>query len=89
MATKAVNFKTDERRIDDMKAIAAVFNLTMTDMFNEAMDAYLSKLKADPFYRLSVGIPEASEEESAEILGALDAMTDDDLEITTVRHLAV
>lgn len=52
MALKAINIKMDEKRIIDIKSVASVFQMTMTDVFNEALDEYLGKMKRDPYYRL-------------------------------------
>lgn len=41
MATKAVNLKMEENRILDIKDVAAVFHMTITDVINEALDEYL------------------------------------------------
>ena len=46
MATKAMNFKTDEVRIADIKSVASVFRMTITDVVNEALDEYLAKTMA-------------------------------------------
>ena len=40
MATKAVNLKMEESRIADLKQVAAVFHMSMTDIINEALDVY-------------------------------------------------
>ena len=37
MATKALNFKLEESEIMDMKQVAAVFNMTVTDLIKEAI----------------------------------------------------
>lgn len=86
MGVKAMNFKMDEGEIRDMRQVAAVFNLTMTDIVREAVREYLEKMKKDPYYRLTVNVQEASEEESAEILDAIGELSDDDLMIETVKH---
>lgn len=89
MASKALNFKLDESVILDMKQVASVFNMTMTDVVKEAVLDYLKKMKQDPFYRLTTNVQEASEEESAEILAELEGLSDDDLTITTVKHFSL
>ena len=58
----------------------------MTDIVREAVREYLEKMKKDPYYRLTVNVQEASEEESAEILDAIGELSDDDLMIETVKH---
>ena len=89
MAAKAVNLKLDESRIMDIKHVASVFHMTMTDVINEALDAYIPKMKQDPFYRLTANVEEASNAESLEILSEIDDLSDEDLEITTVKHFTV
>ncbi len=89
MATKAINLKMDENRILDIKEVASVFHMTITDVINEALDAYLPAMKQDPFYRLSVNVKDASNSETAEILAEIDSLTDDDLKITTVEHFSI
>ena len=89
MSTRAINFKLDEERILDMKQVASVFHITMTDIVNEALDRYLSTMKRDPFYRLTANVRDASQKETEEVLSALDDMSDDDLEVTTVKHFSL
>lgn len=89
MASKAINLKLDEERIMDVKQVASVFHMTMTDVINEALDAYLPIMKADPFYRLTANVKDASQSENAEILSEINNLTDDDLEIATVKRFTV
>lgn len=89
MATKAMNFKMDEAEILDMKHVAGVFNMSVTDLIKNAIREYLAELKNDPFYRLSANVQDASEEESAEILEEIEGMTDDDLTITSTKRFSV
>ena len=89
MATKAMNFKMDEAEILDMKQVARVFNMSVTDLIKSAVKEYLSELKSDPFYRLTVNVQDASDEEAAEILTEIDGMTDDDLTITSTKRFSV
>ncbi len=89
MASKAINLKLDENRILDMKKVASAFHMTMTDLVNEALDAYLPTMKQDPFYKLTVNVENASKKESEEILSEIDSLSDEDLEITTVKHFMV
>ena len=89
MATRAVNLKLDENRVIDLKQVATVFHMTMTDVINEALDAYLPSMKQDPFYKLTANVEEASKEESEEILAEIDNLKDDDLEIATVEHITL
>ena len=85
MAAKAMNVKMEESTIRAVKKAASVYNLTITEIVKEALEEYLQKLQNDPFYRLTVNVEEASDDESAEILGELDALTDDDLTISSKR----
>ena len=85
MAVKAMNFKLDENRILDIKSVASVFNMTVTDVITEALSEYIQKMKQDPFYRLAVNVENASTEETEEILDEINSLTDDDLQISTVR----
>ncbi len=89
MATKAINLKLEENRVLDVKMVASVFHMTMTDVINEALDAYLPRMKQDPFYKLTVNVKEATEAESKEILSEIEGLSDEDLEISTVKHFSV
>ncbi len=89
MATKAMNIKMDEGRLLEVKDVAAVFHMTITDVINEALNEYLPKMKRDPFYRLTANVKEASADESAEILSEIEALTDDDLEISSIKKFTV
>ena len=87
MATKALNFKMDEADINDMKKVAGVFNISVTDLVKQAVKEYIEELKNDPFYRLTVNVEDASAEETEEILAEIDRMDDDDLSITSTRRV--
>ncbi len=89
MAIKAVNFRFDDSEIKDMKKVASVYRMTVTDIVKEAIREYMQKLKKDPFYRLTVNMEEADAEESREILGAIEALSDDDLSIASSRRFTV
>lgn len=89
MATKAMNFKMDEAEIMDMKQIAGVFNMSVTDLIKNAVREYITELKKDPFYRLTVNVQEASEEESENIMSEINEMTDDDLTIVSTKQFTV
>lgn len=54
-------------------------------MATKAMDEYLSKMKRDPFYRLTVNVEDADSDESDEILSELDSLSDDDLTISSKK----
>ncbi|MCR4720568.1 MAG: hypothetical protein K5655_02485 [Lachnospiraceae bacterium] len=89
MATRAINLKLDESRVIDVKRVASVFHMTMTDVINEALDAYLPTVKQDPFYRLTANVEEASKEESEEILEEIDSLSNEDLKIDSVEHVTL
>ena len=89
MAAKALNFKMDEAEIADIKHVAAVYHKSLTDVIKEGIREYVQKLKADPFYILTANVEEADAEETAEILGAIDSLTDDDLAISQTRRFTV
>ena len=89
MAAKAINFKMEEADILDMKNVASVFNMTVTDVIKEAVREYVSKMKKDPFYRLTANVREASAEESAELLSEIENLSDDDLTIASSKQFTV
>ena len=89
MATKALNFKMDEADILDMKKVASVFNMSITDLVKNAVKEYLAKLKSDPFYRLTANVEDVSAEESDEILAEIDNLSDDDLSIAAIKRFSV
>ncbi len=88
MALKALNFKMDEDELLDMKYVASVFNMTLTDFVKEAVSEYMVKLKEDIFYKLTANVQEASKEESDEILSSLDNLSDDDLRIVSTHRFS-
>ena len=53
MAKRAMNFKMEEADILEMKQVAGVFNMSVTDLIKNAVKEYLAELKSDPFYRLT------------------------------------
>ena len=89
MAVKAMNFKMEEEDILDMKQVAGVFNMSVTDLIKNAIKQYLDELKCDPFYRLTINVQEATEEESQEILDEIEGLKDNDLKITSVKRFTV
>ena len=89
MATRAMNFKMDEADILDMKQVASVFNMTVTDVVKEAVREYVGKMKKDPFYRLTANVQEASPEETAELLEVIESLSDDDLIISSSERVSV
>ena len=89
MATKAMNFKMDEADIIDMKHVASVFNMSVTDLIKNAVKQYLAELKSDPFYRLTANVQDASEEETSDILNEIEELTNDDLIISSTKRFTV
>ncbi len=89
MAVKAMNFKMDEADIRDMKMVAGVFNMSVTELIKNAVKQYISELKKDPFYRLTANVEDASPEETEEILNEIQNMTNDDLSIESVTHFTL
>ena len=88
MATKALNFRMDEKEMVDLKKVAAVFNISVTDLVKDAIKEHVTKLKKDPFYRLTANVENATEAETEEILKELENMSDDDLSIVSVKHVS-
>lgn len=89
MATKAINIKMDEDKLADVKKVASVFHMSITDVVTDALDEYLLKMMNDPFYRLTANVEDASNEETQEILDELGSLSDDDLTIESVRRFSV
>lgn len=89
MATRALNFKMDDADIIDMKHVAGVFNMSVTDLVKNAVREYVSELKRDPFYRLTANVEEASADETEEILAEIEDLSDDDLSIVSTKRFTV
>jgi hypothetical protein len=89
MATRAMNFKMDESDVLELKQVASVFSMTVTDVIKEAVREYVGKMKNDPFYRLTANVQEASPEETAETLAIIDSLSDDDLAISSTERVSV
>ncbi len=89
MKTKVMNFKMGEAEILDMKHVASVFNMTVTDLIKNAIKAYINELKNDPFYKLTANVQDASDEENEEIMNAIEQLTDDDLTIASTKRFTV
>ncbi len=89
MSVRAMNFKMDEAEIQEMKRVAGVYHMTVTDLIKNAVRSYISELKDDPFYRLTANVQEVSAEESEEILSAVSEMTDDDLTISSTTRFSL
>lgn len=89
MAIKAMNFKMEEADIQDMKQVAGVFHMSVTDLIRNAVKQYVTELKSDPFYRLTANVDTASEAESAEILAEIEGLSEDDLTISSTKAFTV
>ena len=89
MAVKALNFKMDEMEIADMKRVGEVYHMSLTQIVREALKEYIGKMKADPFYRLTANVMNADKEETAEILSAIENLSDEDLEIASVEQVHI
>ena len=89
MSVRAMNFKMDEAEIQEMKRVAGVYHMTVTNLIREVVRSYISELKDDPFYRLTANVQEVSAEESEEILSAVSEMTDDDLTISSTTRFSL
>ena len=89
MSAQVMNFKMDEADILDMKTVAGIYNMSVTDLIKNALKEYLGELKKDPFYKLTVNVQEASKEESEEILSAIGNLSDDDLTVVSRKHFTV
>lgn len=89
MARKALNFKMEETDIIDMKTVAGIYNMSVTDLIKNAVKEYLENLKRDPFYRLTANVQQASPDETEEILAKIENMTDDDLTIVSTKQFTV
>lgn len=89
MAVKVMNFRMDEIEINDMKHVASVYHMTITDLIKDAICEYLNKMKSDPFYRLTACVEDADEEETAEILDAINSLNDEDMSISSSKRFTV
>ena len=87
MAAKALNLRIDEAEILEMKTAASVMHTTVTDIIKTAVREYLAEIKKDPLYILTANIPEADEEESAEILSEIGKLTPEDLETAATHRI--
>ena len=89
MAVKSMNFKMDEMEIAEMKSISAVYHMSLTQIVREALKEYISKMKKDPFYKLTANVMNADEEETAEILSTIENLSDEELEIASVEKVHI
>lgn len=89
MSLKAMNFRMEESEILDIKHVAGVFNMSVTELIKKAIKKYLRELKEDPFYRLTANVQNASDEETAEILAEIENAAPDELEISSVKRFTI
>ncbi|MGN0363952.1 MAG: hypothetical protein ACI4ET_14090 [Bilifractor sp.] len=89
MSAKAVNFKMDESEISEMKTMAGIFHMSLTDYVKNAIAEYSAKLKKDPYYRLTMNVENADADETKEVLNAIDDLSDDDLEIASTKQFSI
>ena len=89
MATKLLNIKMDESDIAEIKKVAGIYNITVTDLIKNAVTDYLVDLRNDPYYRLTVSVEEASDDEQKEILEEVRSLSPDDLSISSRKRLTV
>ena len=89
MSVKAVNFKMEESEIMNVKRIASIYRMTFTDFIKEAIKDYLDKIKSDPYYKLTINIEEADAKESAEVIAAIEGLSDDDFAIVSSEQIIV
>ena len=86
--TIATNFTIEENDVAILSKVASAYSITITELVKRAIYEYVEKIKKDPFYRLTANIEEASPEESAEIIEILDNLSEDDLEISSVKKFS-
>ena len=86
--TIATNFTIEENDVAILSKVASAYSITITELVKRAIYEYVDKIKKDPFYRLTANIEEASPEESAEIIEILDNLSEDDLEISSVKKFS-
>ena len=89
MAAKLYSFRIDESELIDMKQVARVYSMSVTDLIKNAIDRYMADLRKDPFYRLTENIEDADKAETEEILAQIDNMTEDDLKITSAKYFSI
>ncbi len=89
MALKAVNFKLEDDQIDELRRLAALFNMSMTDIVRKALDSYISEAKEDPYVRLTSSVDNADPDETEEILDAIKDLSEDDLAISSRKIIVL
>ena len=89
MATKAMNLLMEETDIANIKSVGSVYHMTLSEIIRNGTREYVARLMNDPFYKLTVNVMDADEEESAEILEAISELSDDDLSIASVKRVSI
>lgn len=89
MALKAANIKMDEAEIADIRHVAEVYRMTLTDFIKEAIGEHLIRMKSAPYYRLTANVEEAEASEADEILKAINGLEDDDFAISSIERVTV
>ena len=88
MAVKTVNIKIEESDFLALEKAANAFHMSVTDLVQNSIHEYIEELKKEPIYRLTANIQNADEAESAEILTAVESLSDDDLTISSSRMIS-
>ncbi len=89
MSAKMFSFRIEEKELTDLKNVASVYSISITELIKNAVNQYVLELKRDPFYRLTENIKDADEAETKEILEKIEGMSDDDLSIAATKHFSV
>jgi hypothetical protein len=76
-------------RYIDMKEVAGGAHMSGTDFAKNVAKEYVTKSKADTYYRLTANAQDASAEESEEILSEIKGLSDDDLAIVSAKRFSV
>lgn len=87
MTVKALSFRTDESEIAQIKKAASMFQMSVTGLIREAIRDYIERRQKERFFESLKNVEEASPEESAEILGMIENMTDDDWETASFKQV--
>lgn len=89
MAVKLYSFRIDEAELTDIKKLAKLHSISVTDLIKNAVERYMDELKNDSYYRLTEDIKDADADEAEEILSEIDKMSEDDMTIVSTKHVSV
>lgn len=78
---KSINLRLEENTIQEIKELGKIYHKNMTELLREAIEKFIQEKKNNVYYRLTANIEECSQEETDEIITALNNLTDEDLEI--------